>query len=65
MPQDDCVDHAEDVGGQIVEPGDTIPKGADDDVVARLEDEGKVGDDDQAKTERQGGVTDAAARNRN
>ena len=45
--------HAEDVGGQIVEPGATIPKGADGDVVARLEDEGKIADD-SAKKESKG-----------
>jgi len=42
--------HAEDVGGVIVEPGDTIPKSADADVVARLEDEGKVSDGDAAES---------------
>lgn len=37
-------DHAEDVGGAIVEPGDEIPDGADDEVLERLEAEGKLGD---------------------
>ena len=43
-------DHAEDVGGIVVEPGDTIPKGADDDVVKRLEDEGKLVDDSKKES---------------
>ena len=45
--------HAEDVGGMIVEPGDTIPKGADDDAVKRLEEEGKVVDDSKDKSKRE------------
>ena len=45
MPKRLQSEHAEDVGGMIVEPGDTIPKGADDDVVKRLEDDGRIVDD--------------------
>lgn len=52
MPKKLASDHAEDVGGQIVEPGDTIPKGADDDVVARLEEEGKVVDGEAKKSDK-------------
>ena len=47
-------DHAEDVGGMIVEPGQELPDDADDEVVQRLEDEGRLGDaegaEPQAKT---------------
>ena len=46
MPKKLASEHAEDVGGVIVEPGDTIPKSADDDVVKQLEDDGKIADDD-------------------
>ena len=54
MPKRLQSDHAEDVGGQIVEPGDTIPKGADDEVVARLEDEGKIADDAEQRAKPRG-----------
>ena len=37
-------DHAEDVGGQIVEPGQELPKDADPDVVEQLEADGKLVD---------------------
>ena len=43
-------DHAEDVGGVIVEPGQEVPDDADDEVLGRLEDEGKLGDA-EAETE--------------
>jgi hypothetical protein len=36
--------HAEDVGGYVVEPGGEIPKGANEDTVKRLEEEGKLRD---------------------
>lgn len=37
--------HAEDVGdGRVIEPGQEIPPDADPGVVARLSDEGKVGE---------------------
>jgi len=52
MPKRLQSDHAEDVGGAIVEPGDAIPKGADDEVVARLEDEGKIADDSAKKSDK-------------
>lgn len=32
--------HAVDVGGQVVEPGQPIPDGADPDIVKRLEQDG-------------------------
>lgn len=41
--------HAEDVGGVIVEPGQTIPKGADPETVRRLEAEGRISDDSPKK----------------
>ena len=41
-------DHAEDVGGVIVEPGDELPDDVDDDVVARLDEEGKLGESGQS-----------------
>ena len=44
-------DHAEDVGGIIVEPGDEIPDGADDDVLERLDDDGRLGDDAESEPE--------------
>jgi hypothetical protein len=51
-------DHAEDVGGVIVEPGEKIPaKDVDDDVVERLEAEGKIGEpgsDQPAAAEKRG-----------
>jgi hypothetical protein len=37
-------DHAEDVGGVIVEPGGEIPDDADEDAVKALEAAGKIGD---------------------
>jgi hypothetical protein len=37
-------DHAEDVGGIVVEPGAEIPSDADLDVLERLEAEGRLGD---------------------
>lgn len=44
MPRVLISDHAEDVGGVIVEPGDPLPDDVDDDVVERLEADGKLGD---------------------
>jgi hypothetical protein len=46
-------DHAEDVGGVIVEPGQEVPEDADADVVERLEAEGKLGE--PAKSTKKGG----------
>ena len=54
-------DHAEDVGGQIVEPGQELPDDADDEVVERLDEEGKLGDAEQAEQTEQ---AEPAARSR-
>lgn len=42
-------DHAEDVGGVVVEPGQPIPADADAEVLERLEAEGKLGDATKSK----------------
>jgi hypothetical protein len=44
MPQILTGRHAEDVGGQIVEPGGEIPKDADPKVLERLERQGLLAD---------------------
>jgi hypothetical protein len=58
MPKVLLSDHAEDIGGVIVEPGEKIPtKDVDDDVVERLEAEGKIGEpggDQPAAAEKKG-----------
>jgi hypothetical protein len=41
--------HAEDVGGQIVEPGQPIPDDADPEIVERLEAAGRIVDDPDSK----------------
>ena len=51
----------------IVEPGDTIPTGADDELVKRLEADGKIddADDDRARKPKAKGELDATPRDRN
>ena len=41
-------DHAEDVGGVIVEPGQEVPDDADDEVLERLEADGKLAEPEGA-----------------
>lgn len=55
MPKVLRSDHAEDVGGVIVEPGESIPRGADADVVKQLEADGKIVDTSSKKSEKEGG----------
>jgi hypothetical protein len=47
-------DHAEDVGGIIVEPGQEIPSDADLEVIERLDDEGRLGDPKPAEQSAKG-----------
>ena len=54
MPKVLRSDHAEDIGGVIVEPGDAIPKDADAEVVKRLDAEGKIADTSK-KADQEGG----------
>jgi hypothetical protein len=42
--------HAEDVGGVIVEPGGELPDDVDDEVLERLEADGKLGDAEAEKS---------------
>lgn len=49
MPKVLVSDHAEDVGGAIVEPGQPLPDDVDDEVLERLEAEGKLGDAEPEK----------------
>ena len=47
-------DHAEDVGGAIVEPGDAIPRDADPEIVKQLEADGKVVDSSKKSEKEEG-----------
>jgi hypothetical protein len=49
MPRVLISDHAEDVGGVIVEPGQEVPDDADADVLERLEADGKLGEPEPKK----------------
>lgn len=49
MPKVLISDHAEDVGGVIVEPGQPLPDNVDGAVLERLEADGKLADKPAAK----------------
>jgi hypothetical protein len=53
MPKILTAEHAELLGSTVVEPGDEIPDDADDELVARLEAEGKIADAPKKTTKKE------------